>query len=330
MVTVAAWLDALGVREEGEVMQARQRRKHGSAAGKGVCTRQWFCDRSRRVRQHATLLLVMMLLPGIYTYAPAVAAEAVLPGAWMEAAWTEAQFLGYLHTLVPPVPALPRAATFGVTSGFGMPAGWVYLAGAATDKRERRTDGTRDWDGSAAAGAGFGDARTAVGIEWNLGITSTTLREFADSGNLNLRLHREVPGWHAGSVSSIALGLGNLLRWGDSAREKRNLTLSHSTLTQLEGRSGPSVPVLLTVGYGTAIRNLERDPAGFAGVGVGLHPALSVGLSWVGDEWMGGITVFPPVRKVDVQLTLGVGDLTERLPARRYLLVTSVVFRDVF
>lgn len=250
-----------------------------------------------------------------------------------ESSLTEEQFLDYLRQLslwAAPPATQARATTFGVNSGFGLPSGMGYVAGALTDRRERKSDGGRDWDASSAFGIGFGDARESLGLELNLGITSMTPSQFADSGNLNVRVFRELPGLVPDGISSVALGVGNVVRWGDASEEKRNLTVSYSTLASLPFPAHAPAPVMVSLGYGSAIKNLERDPAIFFGAGVGIHRYVSGGISWAGDEWLGGITVYPPADDLSLQVSVGVGDITERVSSRRFLVILSLVFDDLF
>ncbi|ANB03162.1 hypothetical protein ECTOBSL9_2746 [Ectothiorhodospira sp. BSL-9] len=241
---------------------------------------------------------------------------------------TDQQFLDYLRQLAIASPAAtPQAAQFGVISGFGLPHGTAFASGVLTDRRERRAQ--RDYDGSASLGVGFGNAREAVGVDITLGIISTTPSEFAEDGNLNLKMHRQLPGLMPGGVSSVAVGVGNLVRWGDAQEVDQNRYVSGSTLLPLTTSGGRALPVMLSAGHGTAISDLGREADSFFGAGVGLTTRFSASASWAGDEWITGVTWLE--RDLNMQVTLAMGDATDRLgEGRRYILAVAFVFDDVF
>ncbi|MCG5526121.1 hypothetical protein LRB11_14485 [Ectothiorhodospira haloalkaliphila] len=259
---------------------------------------------------------------------PLLAAPALAQAASAQPTITEQQFLDYLRQLameLPPPP--PQASQFGVISGFGMPHGTAFVAGVLTDRRERRSD--RDYDGSAGVGVGFGNARDAVGVDVTLGIISTTPSEFAEDGNLNVKVHRQLPGLMSGGVSSVAVGVGNLVRWGDAREVDQNRYASASTLLPLSTPGGRSVPVMLTAGHGTAISDLGREADSFFGAGVGLTSRFSATASWAGDEWITGVSWLE--RDLNMQVTLAMGDATDRLgDGRRYILAVAFTLDDVF
>lgn len=229
----------------------------------------------------------------------------------------------------------PRAATVGIVSGFGLRHGTAFAAGALTNRRERTGS---DVDASAAIGLGFGDPYNAIGIDLTLGLVSTTPpwsrrgnnSVLGEDGNISLRLHRNIGSVFPGSTTSVAIGAGNLVSWGDARNVPTNYFLASSTIANL-AIADRVFPTNLTLGYGTAIRNLERDPGLFAGIGVGVNSWLSVGASWVGDEWIAGINLFPRISdRVDVQVGLQYADVTRRVSRGRVNLTVSLVARDLY
>ena len=228
----------------------------------------------------------------------------------------------------------PRPATVGVISGFGLPHGTAFIGGAITNRRERVRDRI---DADGAIGFGFGNADSAVGVELTIGIISTQpswLRgndtNVGEDGNLNLKLFRNLGAIVPGTTTSVAFGAGNLVAWGDPTEIPTNYFLSASTVGNLT-LSDRSFPTNLTVGYGTAIGNLGRDPGFFAGIGAGVKPWLSVGASWVGDEWIAGINLFPELfNRVDVQIGLSYADVTRRVSPGRFNLTASLMMRDLY
>ncbi|WP_412851422.1 hypothetical protein [Ectothiorhodospira shaposhnikovii] len=247
-----------------------------------------------------TLLLLSLSL------SPAVASTASSPE---DQALSEADFLAFLRTLVrDPLPQ-PQATNFGVTTGFGLPHGAGFVAGVVTDKRERSRS---DTDASAALGLGLGDARNAVGLEVTLGIISTTPSQFAEDGNLNVKLHRILPGLTDQGISSVAVGANNVVRWGDAREVDVNRYVAGTTVLNVNTQDpARPIPVMLTAGYGTAVSNLGRDEDGFFGLGIGLTHYLAASASWAGDEWIAGINL-RPFRALNAQVTLAMGDVTDR------------------
>lgn len=261
-------------------------------------------------------------------------------------AMSEQEFLDYLRSLSEPVSSgsasfselpgsvqslgmlsapPPSVSTFGINSGFGLPGGSAFAAGALTDNRDRAGS---DADGSGAIGVGFGDARDSIGADVSIGIISVDPRDFGEDGNVNARIFRQLPGITAGGVSGVALGVSNGVRWGDAKDIDRNYFVSGSTIVNLRPDSGYT-PLMLTAGYGTAIKNIERDPAAFAGVGVGFTSRFSASVSWGGDEWMAGLGIRPFLSH-SAQMTLGVGDATNRLDGRRWIITGSWFLEDLF
>jgi hypothetical protein len=223
----------------------------------------------------------------------------------------------------------PSVSTFGVPTGFGLPHGSAFLGGAGTDRGSRGPGG--DVDASAAMGVGFGDAKRLVGADVTVGIISTNPTDggFAADGNLNVRLFRQLPGLVDSGVSGIAVGVSNLAPWGEAQKVDRNEFISASTLINAQHWGGANVPLMFTAGYGTAVKNASRDPAGFGGVGVGLSPMFSASVSWAGDELMAGIGI-QPVPGSNAQLTLGMGDITDRVNSRRWIITASWLIEDLF
>ncbi|MCC6001799.1 MAG: hypothetical protein JJU19_13200 [Pararhodobacter sp.] len=287
--------------------------------------------------------VVMTGALSLATWAPARAQPALhLPaGTGTGAALTDAEaYLAQLRALARQSGSwrperAPRAATVGIIGGFGLPHGTGFAGGALTNRRERTM---RDADASGAVGFGFGDPVNALGVDVVIGLVSTQPpwarrgdnSVFGEDGNINIRVFRQIGPLFPGSVTSVAVGAGNLISWGDPRATPTNYFIASTTIANLtvgERR----FPTNLTFGYGTAVRNQERDPGVFAGVGVGLNAWLSVGASWAGDEWIAGINLFPRVSEtVDVQIGLQYADVTRRVSRGRVNLTVSLVARDLY
>lgn len=223
----------------------------------------------------------------------------------------------------------PSVSTFGIPTGFGLPHGSAFIGGAGTDRGSRGPGG--DVDASAAMGVGFGDAERVVGADVTVGIISTNPADggFAADGNLNVRLFRQLPGLVDAGVSGIAVGVSNLAPWGEAQKVERNEFISASTMVNARHWGGGNIPLMFTAGYGTAVKNASQDPAGFGGVGVGLSPMFSASVSWAGDELMAGVGI-QPLPGSNAQLTLGMGDITDRVDSRRWILTASWLIEDLF
>lgn len=266
-----------------------------------------------------------------------------------QGAMSEQEFLDYLRSLSEPISSgsasfselpgsvqslgmlsapPPSVSTFGINSGFGLPGGSAFVAGALTDSGERNDE--NGVDGSGAIGFGFGDSGQSVGADLSIGIVSTNPSDggFAEDGNVNARIFKKLPGITSGGVSGMSVGVANGLRWGNSKDIDRNYFISGSTIVNLRSDSGYT-PLMLTAGYGTAVKNIERDPAAFAGVGVGFTSRFSASVSWGGDEWMAGLGIRPFLGH-NAQITLGVGDATNRLDGRRWIITGSWFLEDLF
>jgi hypothetical protein len=208
-------------------------------------------------------------------------------------------------------------SVFGIPSGFGVPHGVGFAALAATNRRDRGRTG--DWDASLVLGAGFGDAETGVNITPLLDVTSVSPHHFGESGKFGLRLARHLPGARQWRLST-ALDLDNLLTWGDSRVLSREWSVAVSGLRAPDDSFG--APVMVSLGYGSGVSQRGTEPGGFAGIGIGVSPSGSLGLGWYGDEAIaGGSFVIP--RRENVQISLGFGDITNRVSGRRLLVAMS-------
>ena len=81
-------------------------------------------------------------------------------------------------------------------------------------------------------------------------------------------------------------------------------------------------PVMVSLGYGSGVAARGTDSGAFAGVGVGVSRYASVSLGWFGDEAIAGGSFLVPGRE-NLQISLGVGDITNRVSGRRVLVALS-------
>lgn len=210
-----------------------------------------------------------------------------------------------------------RVSNFGVPSGFGLPNRVGFVGLAATNKRDRRFED--DWDGSLVFGMGFGDADRAIAVTPMVDITSLTPYHIGESGKIGVTLSRNFSfggTWQGG----VALDLQNLVTWGDSNLLDPDANLAVSGIRPADEAFG--LPMMLTLGYGSGIRDRGTEPGVFGGVGLGLSDRYGASLSWYGDEWIGGVAIWGLAQR-NLQISLGVGDITDRISGRRLLVAVS-------
>jgi hypothetical protein len=238
------------------------------------------------------------------------------------------------------LPAASRSSPspIGVASGFGLGRGTLVFGGAATNARERGSAGS--FDGSFAIAAGFGSPRTGVGFEIVVGSTSTgdprdgisgVLGDggvFAE-GNLSFKLSRELTPAPFGQTFSVSFGAANALSWGTPSEVDTNYFLAATSLFDLQITDGPAYPVNVTLGLGSAVSNLERDPGVFFGIGVGLTERLSASASWMGDEVIVGASL-SPWDSGRFQISLAAGDVTQRVSEGRVILAIGYVWDGMY
>ncbi|MCL1479062.1 hypothetical protein MIH18_06970 [Marinobacter sp. M3C] len=231
--------------------------------------------------------------------------------------------LGLGMMAVPP----PNVSTFGINSGFGLPGGSMFAAGAITDVRDRVQGSSMD--GSGAVGLGFGDASQSIGADLSVGILSVDPNDFGEDGNVSARVFRQLPGFGSSGISSVALGVANAASWGSAKNIDSNYFIAGSTIIDISLSASGYLPLMLSAGYGTGVKNLERDPAGFFGAGIGFTSRFSASTSWSGDEVMVGLGIRPFLR-YNSQITLGMGDVTNRLDGRRWIITGYWFWEDLF
>lgn len=232
---------------------------------------------------------------------------------------SDAELLDLLQRLEQGRAARPRpVGIFGIPSGFGVPRGVGFAALALTNRRDRARLG--DWDASIALGFGLGDPDNGIGITPTIDITSVSPRHFGSSGKLGLSLSRSLPfgpRWRG----SAALDLANLVTWGDSTVLDRDWNLAVSAVRP--AGAGGDMPLMISLGYGSGVSDRGTTDGFFAGVGAGLSDSFGVSLGWFGDEAIAGVNVWPGAAK-NLQISLGLGDITDRVSGRRFLLAVSI------
>ena len=214
-----------------------------------------------------------------------------------------------------------RTAIFGIPSGYGAPRGLVFFSAAATNRRDRGQSG--DWDASLALGFGMGDAQRGIGFTPVLEITSVSPYHFGSSGKVGLHVSRQFTlgdKWHG----ATALGLHNLLTWGDSSVLDQEYSLAFSSVRPADDALG--VPILISAGYGSGISRFGAEPGYFGGIGVGLRDDFGLSLGWYGDEAIAGANFWLGPQR-NLLISLGIGDIMNSVSGRRLLLNATIAKR---
>lgn len=179
----------------------------------------------------------------------------------------------------------PRAVVSSVASGFGSPARSWYIAASYSDQ-DLQTNVLGDDDGSIVVGTGFGNPRENFGYEVALGITSVSTPwwgdgKFADEGNVNVKIHREVPPFLTGEVASLAVGASNIFGWGDTTDIPTNYYTAYSE--KLSFGEFNHYGASMSIGYGTSVSDGESSADFFGGVGVS-RSNYNGSVSFIGNE----------------------------------------------
>lgn len=211
-----------------------------------------------------------------------------------------------ISPIIVPVPKpIPSPGTsFGVPSAFGASWGNAFVGSSG---RVDLGGAGRSVDGSFSMGMGFGNARDTVGLETSLGITSISPDDFADSGSIGLKLHKVFA--DAGNLG-LAIGWSNAIDWGDATDAQETIYGAASKTFVLRPGSANPMPLSATLGIGTggfrskgAIDAGSNDPNFFGGLGVKVHPRVSLATSWNGSALNMGMGLAP----LDIPLTFSIG-----------------------
>ncbi len=200
----------------------------------------------------------------------------------------------------------------GVPTGFGADYGDAFAA-VGFQSSTRAVDRP---DGGAVVGFGVGNAVDLVGLEVAFSVFGTF--RSCCRGGISPKLHRVLP-----STSSIAIGVENLVTWGNLEGEEIATDAGRSVY--LVGtkaflfRPDPASFLgsgALTLGVGNGRFRRESDilddnetinPFGSASVRV-MDRASLIG-SWTGQDLVAGLSIVP-IRNFPLFITPGFADLT--------------------
>ena len=197
------------------------------------------------------------------------------------------------------------ASTFLVPSAYGAQWRDVFVGVAANAGGQ-----VRDFDGSASAGFGLGDAAGFGAIEINTSIIS--LDGFAEDGTLGFKLHKVFP---SANNLAIAVGWENPIKWGSPSEEPDTYYGVVSSRFDLQRDQVNPMPLTVSLGVGTgayrsagAIAADNNDPSVFGAVALRVQPELSVITSWTGSAL--GIATSAAPFKDPLVFTVGLSDIT--------------------
>ncbi len=193
--------------------------------------------------------------------------------------------------------------TLLVPSGYGKSWGSAAV-GVGFQSRARFTDRT---DGSLGVGVGFGNARTAVGLD--VGVVVYDLSDFG-RGSLNFKLHRLLP-----EDVAIAAGVINAVTWGevDGGISPYGVVTKRFQLQEIQS---PLSQLYISAGVGGGRFRSELDVfndvdtvAAFGSVAVRLIEPVNFIAEWSGQDLSLGISL-APFRHLPLVITPLVSDIT--------------------
>jgi hypothetical protein len=183
---------------------------------------------------------------------------------------------------------MPKVGVSGISSGFGAANNSIFAAISYTN-RDTQTGGA-DNDGSIAFGVGLGDPAKGFAAELTVGITSVSTKywgdgKFGDEGNISLKVHRQLAAPNFADAASFSAGISNLTGWGGTTELPQNVHVSYSVLNYFG--SYDERAIMATIGFGTAVADVETTGSMFYGIGYGSSD-YSVSISSPGEElWLG-------------------------------------------
>lgn len=207
-----------------------------------------------------------------------------------------------------PSAQLSFPGTFGVPSAVA-PIGGTGFIGATYANPRGGAEGAGG-DGDLLAGYSIGNPVTGVSLTFSLAVTGVD--PFGDAGSLSLSASRFL---RAGDISATFAGVSvsNLAPWGPNAERPEMFSAYVSHLIGAPAGSR-EIPVQIVAGYGSD--NTRRtdgsavlDDGFFAGIGIGLTPTISGGLSATSTQVNVGASVSIP--NTNIGVTIGVLDVMD-------------------
>ena len=204
-------------------------------------------------------------------------------------------------------PVAAPGISFGSPVAFGV--GWGQaVAGIGGQTEPKNNPNVDNVDGSASLGVGLGNPYTMLGLE--IVATAISLNNgFAEDGNLNLKLHRALPG-----RSAIAVGVDNTARWGAAKTTKAGAYAAFTKILNLNGEdAGTPIPMSFNVGVGNGRFTApgSSNVGVFGSLAVAPWRTVSFIVDWDGRDANAAISVVP-FRRWPLIVTAGAISLGQR------------------
>lgn len=213
----------------------------------------------------------------------------------------------------------------GIKSATVAPGGLAFASLGLSSRRAQLGSFFDDPDGSMVLGYGFGSAQDSVGVQVTANITSLT-DAFGDSGNLAIKFSR-----HVGTPDLplfAALSFDRLAPWGDGKLADPSTTFSLTAFPRVP-IGAQSVPMMVTVGYGSNVTDRRREPGAFVGIGMGISENLGASLAWTGESITLG-TAFKFDGLDNLRFSASLDDVFDQVDGQRLTLSATYYFNDLF
>jgi hypothetical protein len=198
----------------------------------------------------------------------------------------------------------------GVPSAFGAAWGDVFASATVTGADQLRNE----VDGSISAGFGVGNPATAVGVE--LAYNLLSLRNFAENGSFDAKVHREVF-TNDTTQAAVAVGWNNFVNYGDDVAGTESSVYGVVSAAHLLQPEHPThrLPITGTLGVGGGNFSGDNSDVGvIAGVGLQVDPRLSLNAAWSGVGLNVAASV-APLPEIPLTLNFLYGDITNNTEA---------------
>ncbi len=205
----------------------------------------------------------------------------------------------------------PRyVASPGTTSVTPSAAGKSWGSAGVGVGFQGRTRYTETSDGAIAAGMGFGDARTAVGLDVGVAIFNLS-DSFGDRGSVSFKLHRQLPNDFA-----VAVGWQNAIVWGSTDAGNSVYGVVSKMFRLEENVEKPFSRIYLSAGIGSGqyrsefdINNGDGTIGFFGSAAVRVAEPLNAIAEWSGQDLTLGLS-FVPFRNLPLVITPAITDIT--------------------
>lgn len=222
-----------------------------------------------------------------------------------------------------PVQGLAFPSTFGVPTAVAPRSGAGFVG--ATYANPRGGVSGAGGDGDIVAGYSVGNPIDAISLTF--GVALTGLDPLGDAGAFSVSASRLI---HVAGSSATFAGItfSNLLAWGPN-RNRPVMTSAYMSYLVGIPSGETEIPVQLTLGYGTDTTR-KSDGSGiladglFVGVGVGVAPNISMGVSATRTQVNMGATLTIPGTRMGT--TVGVFDVTNATQRRQVSLSVGFGF----